>query len=351
MMSFRNHRLVAESLPMNILRLVARINEYKGMQQMYHRQAPQVLESLRRIASVESTESSNRIEGIEIPASKLDALMAERTTPQNRPEGEIAGYRDVLATIHASYPHIPVSPNTILQLHRDLYKFVASEGGRWKSVDNTIDDVLPDGSHRIRFRTVKAVATSLAVDELCSSLQTHSLSDDVDPLLLGAAFVFDFLCIHPFRDGNGRMSRLLTLLLSYAHGYEVGRYISIERVIEESKDSYYEALARSSEGWHEGSHSLLPWWEYYLGTILAAYKEFESRVGAVETGRGAKSAMVRGTVLKMVTSFTITELMRLCPSVSRDMVRTVLEKMREEGIVECVGSGRSAVWRKVGSGR
>jgi len=170
--------------------------------------------------------------------------------------------------------------------------------------------------------------------------------DDVDPLLLGATFIFDFLCIHPFRDGNGRMSRLLALLLLYVHGYEVGRYISIERIIEKSKDSYYEALADSSIGWHEGIHNLLPWWEYYLGTILAAYKEFENRVGAVETGRGAKSAMVRSTVTKMIGGFSITELMRLCPSVSRDMVRTVLEKMREEGLVECVGSGRSAVWRK-----
>jgi len=165
-------------------------------------------------------------------------------------------------------------------------------------------------------------------------------------LLLGATFVFDFLCIHPFRDGNGRMSRLLALLLLYAHGYEVGRYISIERIIEQSKDSYYEALAKSSRGWHEGTHTLLPWWEYHLGTVLAAYGEFESRVGAVETGRGRKSAMVRNTVGRMVGSFSMSELMKLCPSVSRDMIRTVLERMRDEGLVECVGSGRSAAWRR-----
>lgn len=346
MMSLRGERIVTEPIPMHILRLVGKINEYKGMQQLYHQQAPQVLESLRQVALVQSTESSNRIEGIEIPPSKLNDLMADKAAPQNRSEGEIAGYRDVLATIHASYQHIPITPGTILQLHRDLYKFVASQGGRWKSVDNTIDDVLPDGSHRVRFKPVSAVATSHAMDELCSSLARHSQSDNVDPLLLGAAFVFDFLCIHPFRDGNGRISRLLSLLLLYAHGYEVGRYIGVERIIEESKDSYYEALANSSTGWHEGTHSLLPWWEYYLGTILAAYREFESRVGAVETGRGAKSAMVRNTVAKMVGSFSISELMRLCPSVSRDMVRTVLEKMREESLVECVGSGRSAVWQK-----
>lgn len=346
MMSFRDNRLVREPVPMHILRLVARINEYKGMQQLYHQQAPQVLESLRHVAEVQSTESSNRIEGIEIPASKLDALMTDKAVPQNRLEGEIAGYRDVLATIHASYPHMRVTPNTILQLHRDLYRFVPSEGGRWKSVDNTIDDVLPDGTHKVRFRPVSAVATPYAVEELCSSLDKHSAADDVESLLLGATFVFDFLCIHPFRDGNGRMSRLLALLLLYMHGYEVGRYVSVERIIEQSKDSYYEALAKSSSGWQEGIHSLLPWWEYHLGTVLAAYKEFESRVGTAESGRGKKSAIVRSTVGKMVGNFSISGLMTLCPNVSRDMIRTVLEKMRNEGLVECIGTGRSAVWRK-----
>lgn len=351
MMSFRDNRIAREPVPMHIVRLVGGINEYKGMQQLYHQQAPQVLESLRQVAVVQSTESSNRIEGIEVSASKLDALMTEKAVPQNLPEGEIAGYRDVLATIHASYPHIVIAPNAILQLHRDLYKFVGSEGGKWKSVDNTIDDILPDGSHKVRFKPVSAVATPYAMEELCSSLDRYSSTDDVDPLLLGATFIFDFLCIHPFRDGNGRMSRLLALLLLYVHGYEVGRYISIERIIEESKGSYYEALAKSSVGWHEGTHTLLPWWEYHLGTVLAAYKEFENRVGAAESGRGRKSAMVRGTVRRMVGNFSISELMALCPSVSRDMIRTVLEKMRDEGLVECIGSGRSATWRKTGASR
>ncbi|OFX13714.1 MAG: cell filamentation protein Fic [Armatimonadetes bacterium RBG_16_58_9] len=346
MMSFRDNRIAREPVPMHTLRLVGKINQYKGMQQPYHQQAPQILESLRQVAVVQSTESSNRIEGIEVPASKLNALMADKAAPRNRPEGEIAGYRDVLATIHASHPHIPVTPNTILQLHRDLYKFVPSEGGAWKSVDNTIDDMLPDGTHRVRFQPVSAVGTPSAVEELCSSLGRHSSADDVDPLLLGATFVFDFLCIHPFRDGNGRMSRLLALLLLYAHGYEVGRYISIERIIEESKESYYEALAKSSGGWHEGTHTLLPWWDYHLGTILAAYGEFESRAGLIGTGRGRKTEMVRGTVERMVGAFSISELMALCPSVSRDMIRTVLEKMRDDGLVECIGSGRSATWRK-----
>jgi Fic family protein len=344
MMSFRDNRLAKTPVPMHILRLVGKIDEYKGMQQLFHVQAPRLLESLRQIAVVQSTESSNRIEGIEVPRSKLDALMRERATPQNRPEGEVAGYRDVLATIHASHPHIAVTPSAILQLHRDLYKFVPSEGGRWKSVDNTIDDILPDGSHKVRFRPVSAVATPHAVEELCSSLNERAGVDDVEPLLLGAAFVFDFLCVHPFRDGNGRMSRLLELLLLCQDGYEVGRYISIERIVEESKDSYYEALSDSSRGWHDGTHTLMPWWEYYLGTVLAAYREFESRVGTAQTGRGSKSAMVRDTVGRMQGSFAISELVKLCPNVSRDTIRTTLERLREEGLVECTGSGRFAKW-------
>lgn len=334
---------------MNIAQLVGKINEYKGMQQLFRQQSPQVLESLSEVAAVQSTESSNRIEGIEVPTGKLSALMADRAAPQNRPEGEIAGYRDVLATIHASHEHIPVTPNTILQFHRDLFRYVPSEGGRWKSVDNTIDDVLPDGTHSVRFRPVGAVATPRAVEELCSHLKQHRQDEDVDPLLLGGAFVFDFLCIHPFRDGNGRLSRLLALLLLYSGGYEVGRYISLERIIEKSKESYYGALAMSSEGWHDAKHSLLPWWEYHLGVILSAYREFERRVGVVQNGRGAKSAMVRESVANMVGDFSVTELMELCPTVSRDMVRTVLERMRDEGVVQCNGTGRSARWQKVES--
>lgn len=331
---------------MSVARLVDRIGEYKGKQQLFEQQSPQLLESLRQVAIVQSTESSNRIEGIVVPSQKLQELMADKIAPANRSEGEVAGYRDVLSTIHASYKGIEPAPGIILQLHRDLYRYVPSEGGRWKSVDNTIDDVLPDGTHVVRFRPVRAVATPPAMQELCDALRRHTQAEDVVPLLLVGAFVLDFLCIHPFRDGNGRMARLLSLLLLYQYGYEVGRYISLERVIEESRETYYEALKRSSENWHEGQHDLLPWWEYLLGTIYAAYQEFERRVGVMTTGRGAKSALVRQMVGRMGGDFTLAELSRRCPGISQATVRNVLEEMREQGDVECVNPGRSARWRR-----
>lgn len=346
MMSFRNNRLVNEAIPMAIVQLIGRLDEFKGRQQLYFQQSPQVLESLRRVAIIQSTESSNRIEDIQIPHRQLRAIMENRMAPSTRPQGEIAGYRDVLATIHASHMHIPVTPNTILQLHRDMHKYVASEGGRWKPADNTIDWVLPNGTHVVRFKPVPAVTTPQSVEESCSALRRHTDAEDVESLILAATFVLDFLCIHPFTDGNGRMARLLILLLLYQYGYEVGRFVSLERVIEETRDSYYDALYESSQGWHEGTHSLLPWWEYFLGVLIAAYGEFEDRVGRVTSGRGAKSALVRQMVDRAVGDFTMSELLRLCPGVSRPLARRVLNEMRAEGLVECIGLGVNARWRK-----
>ncbi len=350
MMSFRAHRL-QEPIPMSVVRLIAQVEEYKGRQQLYTQQSPQILEALRHVAMVQSTESSNRIEGITVPAKKLEELVADKVAPANRSEGEVAGYRDVLATIHASFPHIPVSPSTILQLHRDLYKFFASEGGHWKQADNAIEEVHPDGNRIVRFTPVSAALTPLAMDELCENLKRHTQDQDTAALLLIATFVLDFLCVHPFRDGNGRMARLLTLLLLYQHGYEVGRYISLERIIEDSKESYYDSLARSSRDWHDGRHTLYPWWEYYLGIMLAAYRDFEHRVGLIATGRGAKTALVRQMVERFVGDFTITELMKLCPAVSRDQVRNVLEQLRSEEHVQCLGKGHTARWCKCSTER
>lgn len=349
MMSFRAD-LLTSPVPTAIARLVSQVDELKGRQEVYRNQTPQVLQALLKVAMVQSTESSNRIEGIQVPGPRLRSLMAQKSAPANRSEGEVAGYRDVLATIHASHDHIDLEPNVILQLHRDLFRYVASEGGRWKMADNTIDDVLPDGTHVVRFRTVPAVATPHAMEDLCKGLRQMSERADVLPLLVYSAFVLDFLCVHPFRDGNGRMARLLTLLLLYEGGYEVGRYISLERIVEESRESYYESLAASSRGWHEGRHSLQPWWEYFLGVVAAAYREFESRVGTLATGRGAKSEQVRRTVQNHIGVFTISELERHCPGVSRDLIRTVLEQMRTDGLVVCMERGRGARWRKCGNG-
>jgi Fic family protein len=332
---------------MSIVQLIAKIEEYKGRQQLYTQQSPQVLEALRHVAMIQSTESSNRLEGITVPAKKLEELVADKVTPANRSEGEVAGYRDVLATIHASFPHIPVTSSTILQFHRDLYKFVASEGGHWKQSDNVIEEVHPNGTRIVRFAPVSAALTPFTMQELSESLTRLTQEENTASLLLLSTFILDFLCIHPFRDGNGRMSRLLTLLLLYQHGYEVGRYISLERIIEESKQSYYDSLGLSSRDWHEGRHTLYPWWEYFLGVMLAAYREFENRVGIISSGRGAKSALVRQMAERFVGDFSMAELLKLCPAVSRPMIRAVLEQMRLEGSVACLGKGRFARWHRM----
>jgi Fic family protein len=273
--------------------------------------------------------------------------MAQKTTPSNRSEEEIAGYRDVLATIHASHEHVKVRPGVILQFHRDLYKFSAGGGGQWKQVDNEIADVHPDGTRTTRFRCVPAVLTADWIERLCVEFNRLWQQEAVEPLLLVPAFILDFLCIHPFRDGNGRMARLLTLLLLYQAGYEVGRYVSLERIIEESKESYYGALRASSQRWHEGQHDITPWRDYFLGTLVAAYRELERRTELVTAAPGAKQAMVRDTVLHLLGEFTSKDLETACPSVSREMIRHVLREMQSEGKVERVGERRGSRWRRL----
>jgi len=290
---------------MSVVRTIARLNEYKGRQELHRKQVPEILDTLQNVAVIQSTESSNRIEGIEVSNKKLKELLTEKTTPRDRSEAEISGYRDVLATIHASALHIPVKPQTILQLHRNMYRYLPQEGGRWKNSNNIIEETLPDGSKRVRFKPVEAFWVPQAMDELCFSFNTYRSKEEADELLLIACFVLDFLCIHPFRDGNGRMARLLTLLLLYQAGFEVGRFISLERIVEESKETYYDTLYKSSQGWHERKHNPLPWIEYLLGVLIAAYKEFEERVNLTENQRGTKTQMVRNTIMHFKGDFSI----------------------------------------------
>lgn len=348
MMSFRDPKILGSSLPINLVHLISRIDEYKGEQHLFVHQSPQVLKTLQKVAMVQSTESSNRIEGITIPSNKMQEIMAEKVQPANRSEGEVAGYRNVLATVHSSYNEIDVTPNIILQLHRDLYSYVPFEGGIWKPSDNTIDDVFPDGTHQIRFHPVSALNTPGAVEELCQNFEKAIESENCIPLLAIAAFVLDFLCIHPFKDGNGRMSRLLSLLLLYKLGYEVGRYISLERIVEQTKNTYYESLAASDIGWHEGKHNLFPWYEYFLGCILSAYREFENRFGLITTSQGSKTRMIRSAILHHLGDFSVSDIMQICPSVSKDLIRNVLDTLKKDGDVVCLGKGRSARWRYVG---
>lgn len=227
-------------VPHRLITIIRQIGEYKGKQELYRQQAPEMLENLRHVAMIQSTESSNRLEGITADIKRIQELVQERTTPANRPEAEIAGYRDVLNTIHGSYAHIPFKDSIILQLHRDLMKYAGKEGGRWKSVANEISEVLPDGSKLIRFVPVQPYQTAEYMKLLHERFDTRFAEQSLDPLLLIPLYILDFLCIHPFLDGNGRMARLLTVLLLYHNGYDVGRYISLERIIEQTKESYYE---------------------------------------------------------------------------------------------------------------
>lgn len=322
------------------------LGEFKGRQALYIQQTPQVLNALRQAAIVQSTESSNRIEGVIASLTRIEAIVAQKTTPRDRSEQEIAGYRDVLQTIHASHEHIRLTSGVVLQLHGDLYRYTSVGGGRWKNSNNEIVESKPDGTRAIRFLPVEAWATPLYMDKLDEYFGEAWQAQNSEPLLLIAAYVLDFLCIHPFLDGNGRMSRLLTLLLLYHAGYEVGRYVSLEKTVETSKESYYEALGRSSQGWHKGEHDLMPWAEYLLGTVLASYREFEARVGTLSSMRGAKTEMVLDAFERLPAQFRLLDLERACPGVTRDMIRVVLGRLKSEGRVGAVGRGAGARWIK-----
>lgn len=255
----------------------------------------------------------------------------------------------MLNTIHSSYVHIPFTPSIVLQLHRDIYQFSAHPGGRWKAIDNEISATYPDGTKVVRFRPTPAYETPAAMARLHQEFNRLWESGTIEPLLLIPSYILDFLCIHPFLDGTGRIARLLTLLLLYKAGYEVGRFISLERLVEQTKKSYYDTLYLSSQDWHEGGHNLLPWWEYFLGVmLLSAYREFEQRVGYVTTAKGTKTAMVLDGISSLPPEFSIRELQEKCPRVSIDLIRRILRRQRDAGLLESVGRGVDARWRKQG---
>jgi len=346
MKSFSPGFLEKQTITQNLLQTTRRIAEYKGKQDLYKEQSPQVLETLRQAAIIQSTESSNRLEGITAPLERIKELVAKKTTPKNRSEQEIAGYRDVLNTIHANYADIPVSIGIVLQFHRDLYQFLPGEGGKWKPVDNEITETHANATKIVRFKPVPAPQTHNAMEELHKRFDNLWQTGEIEPLLLIPAYVLDFLCIHPFLDGNGRMARLLTLLLLYKAGYEVGRYISLEQMVEHTKESYYDTLYQSSQGWHKAKHPIPPWWEYFLGVmLLGVYQEFERRVGLVTTGRGTKTAMVLDALKHFRGNFTIRDLQERCPNVGIDLIRRILGEERNAGQLECLGRGPNARWR------
>lgn len=327
---------------------IQKIGEYRGKQELFSRQTPEVLESLQQIAMIESSESSNRLEGIIAPHDRIEALVLKSTAPKNRSEQEIAGYRDALALIHESAQYMDFSTNAILQYHSMLYRFMPEEGGKWKTLNNEIVERNPDGSiKKARFIPVPALETPGAMEALVTRYRQSVNEYRLEPLILIPLTILDFLCIHPFRDGNGRVSRLLTLLLLYHFDYQVGRFISLERIFEESKETYYETLEESSKNWHKAQHNAYPWMNYFWGVLISAYKEFEKRVGTIRTGRGSKTEQIRMAVNRKIKSFAISDIEEDCPGVSREMIRIVLRQLRDEEVITLRGKGRGSKWVRV----
>lgn len=329
----------------DIVSLLTQIHECKGEQALFIESKADTLTKLVEIAKIQSTEASNRIEGIYTSDERLKKLVQDKTMPRTRDEQEIAGYRDVLSTIHENFDYIPPKPSIILQLHRDLYKFSGmSYGGSYKTVDNVIAEEDAQGNKTIRFQPLPAWETPEAMEHLCRAYEEAIGTGEMDPLLLIPMFILDFLCIHPFNDGNGRMSRLLTLLLLYRAGYIVGKYISVEKLIEVSKETYYEALQQSSQGWHEGANDYAPFVRYTLGMIAAAYREFSSRVQALAVSGMSKPERIREIIKGTLGKITKAEIMEQCPDISKITVQRALANLQKSGEILKLSGGRNTAY-------
>lgn len=326
----------------DIVSLLSKIHEFKGEQTLFIESYADELTELVEVAKIQSVESSNKIEGIYTSDERLKKIVLAKTMPKTRDELEIAGYRDVLNTIHDSYEYIPIKPAIILQLHRDLYKFSGKEsGGNYKNADNVIAETDAQGNKRIRFAPVAAWETAVSIENLCIAYTDIINNNELaDPLIIIPMFIIDFLCIHPFNDGNGRMSRLLTLLLLYRSGYIVGKYISIEKLIEASKDTYYEVLQAGSADWHENKNDYLPFVKYTLGIIVNAYREFSARVKLLTTSGLSKPARVREIIKETIGKITKAEIMLKCPDISQITIQRALNELVKNNEIIKLGGGR-----------
>ena len=340
-----NYSLIKEQKwDSELLGYIAAIYKEAGKQELYLKQRPEELEKLVEIAKIQSTEASNAIEGIVTTNTRVRQLVEKKTTPRNRNEQESAGYRDVLGIIHESFDAIPITQNYILQLHKILYSHMNNPvAGRTKTVQNYISATYPDGHTETLFTPLPPYETPEALDRICEEYNRVIGNMELEPLIAIPVFIHDFLCIHPFNDGNGRMSRLLTTLLLYRSGFYVGKYISLEAKIERHKDLYYEALAASQIGWHEGKDDPVPFVKYLLGTILAAYRDFEDRFSLVETKRSALEK-VRLAALNKIGRFTKQDIRELCPSLSVSSIEGALRKMVESGELRREGNGKNTFY-------
>ena len=338
----------AKLLTPEIVQMVGSIHEHKGKQELFLEANIDELKTLLEVALIQSTGASNRIEGIFTSDKRLKELVSQKAEPRNRSEQEIAGYREVLATIHESYEYITPRPTIILQLHRDLYSY--SQGnidGTYKNSDNVIAETDAEEHQKARFIPVPAFQTAEAIDELCAHFLEAWEANLIDKLILIPMFILDFLCIHPFNNGNGRMSRLLTLLLFYKAGYIVGKYVSMEMLIEKTKETYYEALQASSVGWHEGENSYKPFVKYYLGIMLKAYNEFENRVEHLKYHNLSKPDRIKAVIDNKIGKITKKEIMELCPDISKVTVERTLTDLVKSGYIAKVGAGPSTGYVRI----
>lgn len=341
MRTFNYSKINENKWDSELLGLIAAIYKEAGKQEMYLKQRPDELEKLVEIAKVQSTESSNAIEGIVTTNTRIRQLVEEKTTPRNRDEKEIAGYRDVLNIIHESFDTIPITPSYILQLHKILYSHVNNpSAGKTKSVQNYISASYPDGSTKTLFTPLDPFETPMALENICNEYNIVIGNNALEPLIAIPIFIHDFLCIHPFNDGNGRMSRLLTTLLLYRSGFRVGKYVSLEAKIAKNKDLYYDALGEAQHGWHEGNEDTVPFIKYLLGTVLSAYRDLEDRFSLVETKLSALETVRRATMNK-IGRFSKQSIRELCPSISISSIEGALRKLVAEGELMREGNGKN----------
>ena len=334
------------SLPVNIYHTIAKIHEYKGKQELYVKNYPDVLDKMIDVAKIQSTKSSNAIEGIYTNDARLNELMNKKTEPRNRNEEEIAGYRHVLDIIHENYAYIEFNKNDILTLHNQLYSYsYVNYKGKFKTLDNTIMEVDELGNRKVRFQPVSSFETENYFDKMVGAYK-KAVEANIPALILIPVLIHDFLCIHPFDDGNGRMSRLLTLLLLYKFGYFVGRYISIEMLIEESKESYYEELKRSSEKWHTGENDEIPFIRYMLGVLLKAYEECDDRFNFIGNEKLTSPERVLSVIQRSLEPLSKKDIMITCPDISQRTIERALKELYDNSKIKQVGSGRSTKYIK-----
>ncbi|MGB0453967.1 MAG: Fic family protein [Bacteriovoracaceae bacterium] len=339
--------------PEGVVWLIGQCMEAKGKQDLWHKTRPEAMGALREIAIIQSAESSNRIEGVEVEKDRLLPLLSGKVRPIDRPEEEVLGYKNALSWIHKNYKKVEINSETLLRLHLFCQENSSGDAGKFKKKNNEIIEIFPNGERVVRFVPVSAEKTPNAIEQMCLKYR-HCISQQDGPDLgIVANTILDFLCIHPFRDGNGRVSRLLTILLLYQNNYEIGKYISLERIVEEQKEDYYSVLKKSSQDWHEGNHDPFPWMMFFVSHIRRAYNELSEKVekAPLVESRGGKTDVVKKIILSQVGPFSLKEIERLCPSVSNQLIKKVLTEFKRNNIVKLEGKGRGASWKVIKRGK